>query len=131
MNERISAIWLIQLFIGIFLTASALLFLTNSSGSEIVSGISRLVGRNNTIGVVVAIVELISGIVLLVGLFIGAKPKIMFLVSLVVFILWTINILTSYFFSGFLQPSFIAWIKNLSLYLIVLSGIWGIMLSSK
>ena len=129
MSERLSAMWLIQLFIGIFLLASGLLFLTGNS--EVAKGLSKMVGKNNTWALIIAIVELISGIILLVGLFVGAQPKWMFLACAIIFILWSINILSGFFFNGFVKPNFMVWIRNLSLQLVVLSGLWGVMMGSR
>ncbi|MCL2706152.1 MAG: hypothetical protein FWE72_08095 [Spirochaetaceae bacterium] len=129
MSERLSAMWLIQLFIGIFLIATGLLFLTGNS--EVAKGMSKMLGKNNTWGILIAIIELISGFILLVGLFIGAQQKWMFLACVAIFVLWSINILSVYFFNGFFKPNFMVWIRDLSLHLIVLSGLWGVMLGSR
>jgi len=129
MSERLSAMWLIQLFIGIFLITTGLLFLTGNS--EVARGISKMFGKNSTWGLIVAIIELISGIILLIGLFIGAQPKWMFLACAVIFILWSINILSGYFFNGFVKPNFMVWLRDLSLHLVVLSGLWGVMMGSR
>ena len=132
MSERLSAMWLIQLFIGIFLIAAALLFLTGTTGgSDLAKGMGKMFG-NKTWGTIVAILQLISGILLLAGLFISAQPRLMFLATLIIFILWAINILSIYFFGGhFLKPNFMAWVRDLSLQLVVLSGLWGVMMGSK
>jgi len=128
MSDRLNAMWLIQLFIGIFLTASALIFLTGShAGSEI----AKIFGKNNSMNTVIAILELISGILLIAALFIGSKPKFLFLALVVIFVLWTLNILSMYFFNGFMKPNFMVWVKNVSLYLVVLSGLFGVMMESK
>ena len=129
MSERVSAMWLIQLFIGIFLVASGILYLTGSS--EVARGLAKAFGKNTTWTTVLAVVELISGIILLAGLFIGAQVKWMFLACLVIFIIWSINILSGFVFNGFLKPNFFAWLKDISLYLVVLSGLFGVMMSSR
>ena len=133
MRERISAMWLIQLFIGIFFTASALIFLTgsNSAASEIARGIGKMFGKNNTWGFIFAIIQLISGVLLLFNLFVTTQPKLMFFASLVIFILWAINIFSIYFINGFVQPNFMVWISSLSLQLVVLSGLWGVMMGTR
>ncbi len=133
MRERISAIWLIQLFIGIFFAASALIILTgyNSAGSEFMRGVNKMFGKNNSWTLVVAILELLSGIVLIAGLFVSTQQRLMFMAGLVIFILWSLNILTLYFFGGFLKPSFMVWVRDLSLQLVVLAGLWGVMMESR
>ena len=131
--ERFSAMWLIQLFIGIFLTASALIFLTGytDTGSEIARGIGKMFGKNSTLALVVAIFELISGILLLANLFIGSGPKWMYFALIVVFIFWAINIISVYFVDGFLKPGFMVWLRDISLHLVVLSGLWGVMMGAR
>ena len=128
MSERLSAMWLIQLFIGIFLLASGILYLTGSH--EVTRGLAKAFGKNTTWPTVIAVVELISGIILLAGLFIGGQ-KWMFLACVVIFVIWSINILSGFVFNNFLKPNFFAWLKEISLYLVVLSGLWGVMMGSK
>ena len=133
MREKISAMWLIQLFIGIFFTASALIVLTGNSGvaNEIARGIGKMFGRNNTWGFIIAVIQLISGILLLLNLFITTQPKLMFFASLIIFILWALNIFAIYFIDGFAKPNFMVWIRDLALQLVVLSGLWGVMMGTR
>ncbi|MCL2793476.1 MAG: hypothetical protein FWD87_10360 [Spirochaetaceae bacterium] len=131
MRERVSAMWLIQFFIGVFLTASALIFLSGGAGSEVARGISKVFGSSSTVGLIVAILELVSGVVLLVSLFLGAKPRWLFLALLVIFIFWTINVVAVYLLDGFAKPNLMAWLRDISLQLIVLSGLWGVMMQSR
>ena len=128
MSERLSAMWLIQLFIGIFLTASALIFLSgNHAGAEI----AKIFGKDKTLNTIIAVVELIAGILLIAALFIGSKPKFLFMALVIIFVLWAINIISLYFLNGFLKPNLMVWLKNLSLYLVVLSGLYGVMMDNR
>ncbi len=128
MKNKTSAMFLIQLFIGIFFAASAVIILSgyNSAGNQFMRGVSKLFGKNNYWGLAIAIVQLLAGVILILGLFISVQQKSMFLAGLAIMILWGINIAVLYFFDGFMKPNFLVWIKEVSLQLVILSGLWGV-----
>ncbi|HAX17660.1 MAG TPA: hypothetical protein DCY00_03570 [Actinobacteria bacterium] len=128
MRNKTSAMFLIQLFIGIYFAATAVIILSgyNSTGNQFMRGVNSLFGKNNYAGLAIAIVQLLSGIILILGLFVSMKQKSMFLAGLIILVLWGINIVMLYFLNSFMKPNFLVWIKDLSLQLVILSALWGI-----
>ena len=89
-------------------------------------GVGKLFGKNNYWGLAIAIIQLIAGIILILGLFISMQQKSMFFAGFAILVLWGINIAVLYFLDDFMKPSFLVWMKDLSLQMIILAGIWGI-----
>ena len=128
MKNKTSAMFLIQLFIGIFFAASAVIILSgyNSAGNQFMRGVSRLFGKSNYWGLTIAIVQLLSGIILILGLFVSMQQKPMFIAAFAIMVLWGINIVMIFFLDSFMKPDFLNWIKDLSLQLVILAGLWGV-----
>ncbi len=130
MRERngYASVFLLQIFIALFFALSGLLYLTgyNTAGAQFIRGVGRLFGKNDLWRVVVALIQLFSGLVLFVGTFIRSNQRSLFLASLTITILWIVNIVMLYFTESFLQPSLMIWLRDLSVQMIILSGLWAI-----
>lgn len=122
------SVFLLQIFIALFFALSGLLYLTgySTAGSQFIRGVGKLFGKNDIWRVVIALIQLFSGLVLLVGTFIRSNQRSLFLASLAITILWIINIIMLYFTDSFLQPSVMIWLRDLSVQMIILSGLWAI-----
>jgi hypothetical protein len=81
-------------------------------------------GSNNPINLVVAIVELIAGIIIGFALFVPVPGRAAWIAGLVMVIIWIVKILWIYVLNGIFEPSFIVWLNGLSVALIVLVGLW-------
>jgi len=128
MREKKSSVFFLQIFIALFFALSGLLYLTgySTAGSQFIRGVGKLIGKNDILRVIVALVQLFSGLVLLVGSFVRSNQRSLFLASLTITILWIVNIAMLYFIGSFLQPSFMIWLRDLSVQMIILSGLWAI-----
>jgi hypothetical protein len=76
------------------------------------------------INLVVAIVELIAGIIIGFALFVPVPGRAAWIAGLVMVIIWIVKILWIYVLNGIFEPSFIVWLNGLSVALIVLVGLW-------
>ena len=128
MRNRISGMFFLQLFIGIFFAVSAVIILSgyNSAGNQFMRGVGKLFGKNNYWGLAIAFVQLIAGIILILGLFISMQQRSMFFAGFAILVLWGINITVLYFLDDFMKPNFLVWMKDLSLQMIILAGLWAI-----
>ncbi len=127
-KSSISSVFLLQIFIGLFFALSGLIYLTgyNTAGSQFMRGVGKLFGKNEIWTLVIALVQLFAGLVLLVGIFIRTNQRSLFLASLTITILWIANIILLYFTDSFLKPSLMVWLRDLSVQMIILSGLWGV-----
>ena len=130
MRERNSygSVFFLQIFIALFFALSGLLYLTgyNTAGSQFIRGVGKLFGKNDLWRVIIALIQLFSGLILFVGTFIRSNQKSLFFASLTITILWIVNIVMQYFMETFLHPSLMIWLRDLSMQMIILSGLWAI-----
>lgn len=119
---------LLQLALALFFGITGLVYLLNynSMGAEIGRMFGKLFGKNQTLILITAIIQLISGIILLVGLFAPIDTKYMFIAALAILILWGVQIVMTHFMNNFMKPDFLPWLQKLSLDIIILAGIWGV-----
>lgn len=125
MKKNISNSFLIQLAIGLYFTLSGLLGLIgyNSGTNQLVKDFNSFVGRsNNYIPLIIAICFLVAGLALLAGVILSFKNPIVFFV---IFLLWVAFIVMNFFMDNFLKPDFLPWLKDLSLQVVILAGLWG------
>ncbi len=95
------------------------------------SGIGRALaktfgGKVDYISITIAILEIISGVIILVGLLVPMKNSTLMIASLAVFIFWAVRIVYFFFINNFAQPVFFVWLQKLSLDSIVLMSVWVI-----
>jgi hypothetical protein len=126
-DRRFSAMFLIQLSIGVFFLVSGLMMLMhyNSGAGQFIRGVGKLFGKNDLWNLAIALIHLFAGFILAAGVFISLKGRTQFFASFAILILWAANIVIIYFMDGFLKPDFLPWLKDLSLQLIILAGLWG------
>ncbi|MCF6334808.1 MAG: hypothetical protein L3J12_03610 [Spirochaetales bacterium] len=99
--------------------------MVNSNINQASRFINDLFGNNNNvINIVVSVGALISGIIILGGLFIPMKNSTLMIATLIVFIFWALKIAYFYVANNFLEPNLIVWLQRLSLDCVVLMSIW-------
>jgi uncharacterized membrane protein YphA (DoxX/SURF4 family) len=128
-ESGISGLFFLQLAVSLFLIVSGLLGIMdyNSTISEVARAFTRAFGgRSDVLNIIVSVAELVSGAVLLIGLFLIIRNNTLFYATLTVFILWTIRVVFYYFLNGLLQPDLLIWLHRVSPDLIVLSSLWVI-----
>lgn len=121
---NISSILLIQLSIGLYFSITGLLGIIgyNSGINQVARDINKFFGNNTYIPLVISLCFLLAGLVLISGIIFNIKIRV---AHFIILILWIVYIVINYFTDNFLKPEVIEWTKDLSLQLIILSGLWG------
>jgi high-affinity K+ transport system ATPase subunit B len=86
---------------------------------------NKLFGRaNDPLNLVVAIAEIVAGVIVFAGVFFAVQSRLLYGATLVIAILWIIQIILSFFASNFAEPDLVVWINRLAADLIVLLSLW-------
>jgi len=128
-NRRTGSFFLLQVAVGLFFLLMGLQGIINydSYGSQATRLFNNMFGNNNNIiNIVVSIGALISGVIILGGLFIPLKSSTLMIATLIVFIFWALKIAYFYFANNLMEPNLITWLQNLSLQFVVLMSVWVI-----
>ena len=126
-RTSLDATLLMQIAVALFLITLGIIGIVyyNSRFAEWGRSIDRFFGRaDNPINIIVAIAELVAGIIIGLALFVPVTGKAAWIASLVMVIVWIVKILWIYFLNGIFDPTFIIWLNGLSVALIVLIGLW-------
>lgn len=123
-NVYLSGQILIQLATGLYFALTGLMGIMgyDSGTNQLFNSFNKLMGNSNYLPLIIAILFLVAGLGLVGGLFITIKNR---LIYLIVFILWIVFIVMNYFTENFMKPDLLPWLKDLSLQLIILAGLWN------
>ncbi len=119
--------FLLQIAVGVFFLFLGLRGVMHYNSD--VSGLGRALartfgGKTLYIAVTIAVLELLSGIVILGGLFVPMKNSTLMIASFAVFVFWAVNIVYFFFINNFAEPDLFLWIQRLALDCVVLMSIW-------
>jgi hypothetical protein len=117
----------LQIVVAVFLFTLGLIGLIgwNSNLSEFGRGLNRLFGRaNDPFNLIVAILELASGVVVIGGLFVTASNRLLYVLTFVIAILWVVEIIIEFFAQSPFEPNFIVWLNRLAADVITLGALW-------
>ncbi|MBT3273121.1 MAG: hypothetical protein HN368_08215 [Spirochaetales bacterium] len=120
---------LLQLATGLALFFNGLFGITvyNSKWNEVVRTLSRTFGgKSDTLDLIFSILLMASGALIAAALFLSVDTKILFLSTIVVFIIWAIRIVMVYIVDDIFEPDFLVWVTPLCIDLVVLASIWTI-----
>ena len=118
---------ILQIVVAVFLITLGLIGIIhyNSNLAQFGRGMNRLFGRaNDPLNLVVAIIEIVSGVIVFAGVFFAVQSKLLYAATLVIAVLWIIQIILSFFASNFAEPDLIVWLNRLTADLIVLLSLW-------
>jgi hypothetical protein len=118
---------LMQIVVAVFLISLGIIGIMYFSSriGEWGRSIDRFFGRaDNPINIIVAVAELVAGIIIAFALFMPVPGRAAWISGLVMVILWIVKILWTYVLNGIFEPNFIVWLNGLSVSLIVLVGLW-------
>ena len=121
------AVVVIQVVVAIFLFTLGLIGIIdwNSNISQFGRGLNRLFGRaNDPFNIIVAIVELAAGVIVFAGLFINVRSRLLYWLTIVIAILWVVEIIIGFFAQGPFEPDFIIWLNRLCADVIILLALW-------
>ncbi len=118
---------ILQIVVAVFLITLGLIGIIhyNSNLAQFGRGMNRLFGRaNDPLNLVVAIIEIVAGVIVFAGVFFAVQSKLLYAATLVIAVLWIIQIILSFFASNFAEPDLIVWLNRLAADLIVLLSLW-------
>ncbi|MDA3940170.1 MAG: hypothetical protein PF693_12840 [Spirochaetia bacterium] len=124
-NRKAGSFFLLQVAVGLFFLLMGLQGIINydSYGSQATRFVNDLFG-NNIINIIVSIGALVSGVIILGGLFIPLKNSTLMIATLVVFIFWALKIAYFYIANNLMEPDLLTWLQNISLEFVVLMSVW-------
>ncbi len=120
-------ILVVQIVVAAFLITLGLIGINdwNSNLNQFGRGITRFFGgTNNPFNLVVAIAELVAGLIVLAGVFVSAQARLLFLATMVIAVLWAILIVINFFAQEAFQPTFVTWLNRLCADLVILLALW-------
>ncbi len=126
-TRRTGSFFLLQIAVGLFFLLMGLKGIINydSAGSQVTRFFNDILGSNDSIiNIIVSIGALVSGIIILGGLFIPLKNSTLMIATLVVFIFWALKIVYFYVANNLMEPDLITWLQNLSLQFVILMSVW-------
>ncbi|HUX39402.1 MAG TPA: hypothetical protein VMV44_15990 [Rectinemataceae bacterium] len=88
------------------------------------SGVMRFLGRNDTLAIVAAVVELLIGIVLLLAFVVTFPSGIGGILAIAFPILWALWMILSWFGHDVFKPSLLPWLYGFVRDLIILVSLW-------
>jgi len=89
------------------------------------SEVARFLGRDDTLRIVMSVVEIAMGLILVAKLFVAFPEGIARIVSIALFALWALYMLISLVLNEqFMEPDAVTWLYKLSWHSIILAALW-------
>jgi hypothetical protein len=119
----VSSAMLLQLCLGVFFLMLGIMGLGDYNSK--LSEFARFFGRDDTPRVIMAIIELIMGGILILGLVVTVSGGVAKVFSLALFALWALYIFMHFFMDkAFLEPTVVVWLYNFSWHAVILVSLW-------
>jgi hypothetical protein len=119
----LTSVFFLQLCLGVFFLMLGIIGLGHYDSK--LSELARFFGRDDTLSVVMSVVEIVMGSILAIGLFVPVPRNVAKIFSLVLFALWALYILLNFFLEkSFLEPTKAVWLYNVSWRAIILVSLW-------
>jgi hypothetical protein len=97
----------------------------NSNISQFGRSLNRLFGAgNNPVNIIVAIVELAAGVIVFAGIFVNVRSRLVYWLTIIIAVLWVVEIIIGFFAQRPFQPDFIIWLNRLAADVIILLALW-------
>ena len=112
----------LQLFLGVFFLVLGVSNLTNYNSDW--NALKRAFGSNQTLAFAMAVVEIVMGALLVLGLFITLTDEVTKVLGFVLFVLWGLYMVVSFIVNDFLKPDFLTWLYRVSWNAVILVSIW-------
>jgi len=117
---------ILQILVAAFLITLGLVIIINYNDD--LSKLGRNLGivgkRNDPVTLVIGIADLVAGIIIAAALFISINGKMVSLLTLIVLIIWLVQIIIKFFVNDIFEPDFLIWLNQLSVDLIILGSLW-------
>ena len=127
MNKHSGSVLFLQLALALMFIAMGIAGIThyNSGGAEFLRGLNKAFGRSsNVIPIIMAVVELVAGVLLVINLFGVIPGRVASLLLLIIVIYWGFTIVMTYFVDGLFEPDLLVWLGNISPKLVVFASLW-------
>jgi uncharacterized membrane protein YphA (DoxX/SURF4 family) len=124
---NLDTLFVLQILVAIFLVSLGLMGLVDydSGWSQLHRDIDRAFGVIiNPLTVIVAVVELVAGLLLLATLFVPVRTRWLYWTTLVIAITWAAWIVLDLFVNHIFEPSFLAWLNQLADALVMFGALW-------
>jgi uncharacterized membrane protein YphA (DoxX/SURF4 family) len=112
----------LQLCLGVFFLVLGISNLTNYNSDW--NALRRAFGSNQTLAIVMAVVEIVMGALLVLGLFITLSDDVTKVLGFVLFVLWGLYMVVSFIVNDFIKPDFLTWLYRVSWNAVILISIW-------
>jgi hypothetical protein len=124
---RIDALFVLQILVAVFLFTLGLIVVVryDSGLARLGRDLNRMFGRvNNPFSIIVAVVEMLAGVLVLAALFVPVAKRWLYWTTLVVAIVWAVRIVLFTFADRIFEPTFLVWLNQLAVDLILLAALW-------
>jgi hypothetical protein len=113
----------LQLCLGVFFLMLGIMGLGDYNSR--LSEFARFFGRDDTLRILMAVVEIVMGSILVLGLFLSVSSDLTKIFSLALFVLWAVYMVINFFLGEtFLKPNTVVWLYNISWNAVILVSIW-------
>jgi hypothetical protein len=120
---QFDASFFLQLSLGVFFFMLGIIGLGNYNSK--LSEVARFFGRNDTLRILMSVVEIAMGAILVAGLFVSVASGIAKLLSIALFALWILYMLINLVLNGrFMEPNAVVWFYNLAWQAVILVSLW-------
>ena len=121
-SPSIDSFFFLQLSLGVFFVVLGILGLTRYTSKT--SEFLRMFGRDNVMTLIVAVVQLLAGAILVLGLFMSVGSGLAKVVSIAVFVLWAAYMVMTLGMNEFLKPDTLGWLYKASWNTVILASLW-------
>jgi len=121
------AVSVLQIVVAVFLFTLGLIGIVdwNSNLAQFGRSLNRLFGRaDNPLNLVIAIVEMAAGVIVFIALFVTVANRLIYVLTLIIAILWVVEIIIAFFGQDPFQPDFLVWLNRLAADVIILLSLW-------
>ena len=121
------SVTVLQIVVAVFLFTLGLIGLVdwNSSLAQFGRSVSRLFGRaDNPLNLIVAVVEMAAGVIVFIALFVTVANRLIYVLTLIIAILWVVEIIIAFFGQDPFKPDFLLWLNRFAADVIILLSLW-------
>ena len=121
------AVSAIRIVVALFLFTLGLIGIIdwNSGMAQFGRSMNRLFGTgNNPLNIIVAVMEMVAGVIVFAGLFVNVRSRLVYWLTMIIAILWVVEIFIGFFAQGPFEPDFLIWLNRLCADVIILLALW-------
>ena len=124
---HVDTLFVLQIVVAVFLITLGLIGIIryDSDVSRLGRDLNRVFGRaNDPFNIIVAVVEMVAGVLLAAALFVPVRIRWLYWTTLVIAIVWAVRIVLFLFVDRIFEPTFLVWLNRLASDLILLLALW-------